>query len=87
MVVADEKIRKHDKEKMILLQKLPVFFSDMKHYLNCGQNILLYGVGSKRKFLNLFAMKIKFDEPTLVINGYHSGAAPKTLTNSILRFA
>jgi hypothetical protein len=59
----------------------------MKHYLNCGLNILIHGVGSKRKFLNLFTMKHIVNEPTLIINGFHSAANMKSITNPMLTFA
>lgn len=85
--VEDEKVRKHAEEKDALLTKLALNFSYMKHYLNCGLNILLYGVGSKRRFLNLFTMKYIVNEPTLVINGFHSAASMKSITNPMLNFA
>lgn len=86
--VEDERIRKHAHEKDQVLSKLPgSMYPFMRHYLNCGMNILLYGVGSKRKFLNLFTMKHVVNEPTLVINGFHSAASMKSVTNPMLSFA
>jgi len=52
--VEDERIRKHTTEKEKNFHKLTGNFSYMRHYLNCGLNLLIYGVGSKRSFLNHF---------------------------------
>ena len=85
--VEDERLRKHPKEKDQILERLPLLFPQMRHYMNCGFNLLVYGVGSKRKFLNLFAMKNLNNEPTLIINGFHSAATMKSITNPMLGFA
>jgi hypothetical protein len=86
--VEDERLRKHPKEKDHILERLPyTMFHPMRHYLNCGFNLLVYGVGSKRKFLNLFTMKHLNNEPTLIVNGFHSAATMKSITNPILNFA
>jgi hypothetical protein len=59
----------------------------MKHYINCGFNLLLHGVGSKRAFLNYFSQMYLNGEPRLIINGYHSATSMKTITNGMLSFA
>jgi hypothetical protein len=51
----DERHKKHAIEKeenRILLRKQN--FPLMRYYLNCGFNLLIYGIGSKRDFINLF---------------------------------
>jgi hypothetical protein len=81
-------LRKHPAEKDFILERLPqTMFTSMRHYMNCGFNLLIYGVGSKRKFLNLFTMKYLNNEPTLIINGFHSAATMKSITNPMLNFA
>lgn len=38
------------------MEKLQALFPKMRHYMMCGFNLLIYGVGSKRNFVNNFAM-------------------------------
>ena len=59
----------------------------MKHYLNCGFNLLIYGVGSKRDFINNFAQTCLSGEPLLYVNGFHSAANMKAVTNPMVNFA
>ena len=61
--------------------------SIIKHYLGCNFNILLYGVGSKRAFLNEFTINMLAGQPRHVVNGYHSACSIKSVTNPMLNFA
>lgn len=59
----------------------------MKHYINCGFNILFYGVGSKWNFVNQVVMKYLHEDHRLVVNGFHSATNMKSITNSMLAYA
>lgn len=52
----NEKCKKHLQKKNIHLSKLksPEQFQEMKYFLDCGFNILIYGIGSKRTYINSF---------------------------------
>jgi hypothetical protein len=49
------KIKKEVRIECILKEK--ALFNKMKYMLDCGFNLLVYGVGSKYDMLNLFAQK------------------------------
>ena len=68
----DDNIRKHKDEKdMHVMMQARENNPIMKYYINCGFNILLYGVGSKRWFLNNFALQcLANDGPVLIVNGF-----------------
>ena len=42
----------------------------MKYMMDCGFNLLVYGVGSRYKLLNMFYMKHLSKNPVLYFNGY-----------------
>jgi uncharacterized membrane protein len=74
--------RKHEDEKRnltgyIKLEQMPT----MKYYLDCGFNLLVYGVGSKRNILNYFASSLLANDHVLIINGFHSAANIKLILN------
>ncbi|XP_054156011.1 origin recognition complex subunit 2-like [Oppia nitens] len=50
-------------------------FDDWMSQLCCGFNVLLYGLGSKRKLMETFAEKHLSDEHHIVINGYNNEAS------------
>ena len=52
----DDKIIKNKAEKAANMKKLhsPVCMQPMKYFLDCGYNLLVYGVGSKRNLINNF---------------------------------
>jgi len=83
----EDHLKKHLKEKEKLNEYLKHMGQTMKHYINCGFNLLLYGVGSKRNFLNYFALSQLHNEPKVVINGFHSATSIKCVTNPLLNFA
>lgn len=75
---------KHEAEKEKLFSYIrDNCFYKLKYYLDCGFNLLVYGVGSKRKILNLFASSKLENEPCLIINGFHSAASIKTILNCL----
>ena len=46
---------KHQDQKVRNLEKqIKVWHPKMKFYQECGLNLLVYGVGSKRDFLNIY---------------------------------
>lgn len=84
----EESLRKHSSLKESHMAKINMQKnSTMKHYLNCGFNLLIYGVGSKRDFINNFAQTCLSGEPLLYVNGFHSGANMKAITNPMVNFA
>jgi len=84
----EESLRKHSSLKETHMAKINMQNnSTMKHYLNCGFNLLIYGVGSKRDFINNFAQTCLSGEPLLYVNGFHSGANMKAITNPMVNFA
>ena len=43
----------------------------MKYYLDCGFNLLVYGVGSKRGIINTFMKRqLVMTNPVLLVQGY-----------------
>ena len=84
----DDGIKKHlnEKEEYLRISKSQVT-TVMKHYLACGFNIVMYGVGSKRSFINEFTLMQLSGSPRHVVNGYHSACSIKSVTNPLLNFA
>ncbi len=58
----------------------------MKYFLDCGFNLLIYGIGSKRSLINNFIISYLGNDPVLIINGYHSGTTIKSITNQMMKF-
>lgn len=86
--VEEENLKKHTNEKdNLYVKQQKEMHQNMKHYLNCGFNILLYGVGSKRNFLNNFVQQYLYVEPKVYVNGFHSAITMKALTTHLLKFA
>jgi hypothetical protein len=56
----------------------------MEYYLDCEFNLLIYGVGSKRKLINRFHDRIAM--PKFVVNGYHAGTTIKAVLNQTTEF-
>lgn len=84
----DDQNRKHAKEKENYTNKqMKALGPVLKHYINCGFNILIYGTGSKRNFVNHFVQHYLYNEPRMIVNGFHSAATIKSVTNPILNFA
>ena len=50
----------------------------MRFLQDCGFNLLIYGVGSKIDFLNLFCQRYLMNtETVLMFNGYHTNCSIK----------
>ena len=60
----------------------------MKFYQESGLNLLIYGVGSKRDFLNVYVHEhIRMSKRNcVVVNGFHSGTNLKTLFKELITF-
>ena len=60
----------------------------MKFYQDCGFNLMLFGVGSKRQFLNQYWDEhvIKSGLQSIVVNGYHSGTNLKSVFGGIINY-
>jgi len=60
----------------------------MKFYQDCGFNIMVHGVGSKREILNAYLNeKLYLDgHDVTVVNGYHSSTSIKDVLASCLAF-
>lgn len=85
----EEAEQKHAVEKARVVQRLQATeFPKMLFYLKSGFNIVAYGIGSKRQFLNDFvAQHITSQQLScLVVNGYHSGTTIKSLLGSIFNY-
>jgi hypothetical protein len=61
--------------------------SQWLYYLNCGFNLLFYGVGCKRDILNYFVTNNLSQDPIMIMNGYHSSVSMKTITKGMVKFA
>ena len=84
----EEEWKKHRLEKEQLATfNLEKFGMRMKHYINCGFNLLIYGVGSKWTFINNYLQRHMKDDHCLVVNGYHSATNMKTVTNPMMGYA
>ncbi|TNV78862.1 hypothetical protein FGO68_gene498 [Halteria grandinella] len=84
----EDDLRKHRLEKEALQTfNLERYGGMMKHYINCGFNLLIYGVGSKWDFLNNFAKRYLGEHHRLVINGFHSATSMKSITNQMVTYA
>jgi len=56
----------------------------MKYLLDCGFNVLLYGVGSKTDFINFFCQtQLLQTESVLMMNGYHTNCTIKHVIRDI----
>jgi hypothetical protein len=60
----------------------------MKFYQDCGFNIMMHGVGSKRDILNTYLNEklILNGHDVTVVNGFHSGTGMKNLLTSCFKF-
>lgn len=73
---------KHENEKKKIGESIKlVQFPRMKYYLDCGFNLLVYGVGSKRNILNYFTSTHITSDSCLIINGFHSATNIKVIMN------
>lgn len=53
--------------------------------LDCGFNLLIYGVGSKLDIINIFVQReIQSNQSVLVFNGYHTACNMKCIVYSIV---
>jgi len=80
---------KHVDEKQKLQESLKQnLFPKMKFYQDCGFNIMVHGVGSKREILNAYLNeKLYLDgHDVTVVNGYHSSTSIKDVLASCLAF-
>jgi hypothetical protein len=61
----------------------------MQFYQESGFNLLVYGVGSKRTFLNIYIheqVRMDMKKSVLVVNGYHSGTNIKTVLRDLVTY-
>ena len=60
----------------------------MRFYQDCGLNILVFGVGSKRDFLNQYVDEHirRQGQNIVVVNGYHSATNLKSVFGGILNY-
>src|SRR5690606_35202703 len=86
--IDDTKTIKNLQMKREYLERLnsQATFQQMKYFLDCGFNLLIYGIGSKRRLINNFVVSYIGNDPVLVINGYHSSTTIKSITNQIIKF-
>ena len=70
-------------EQVIVHQPL---FQKMKFMLDCGFNLLVFGIGSKYDILNLFAQKSlqNQNQTVLVFNSYNHGCNMKRVVDEIV---
>ncbi|CAG2109791.1 unnamed protein product [Medioppia subpectinata] len=57
------------------------YFEEWFQSLNCGFNVLLYGLGSKRKLLDQFITQCLQSDHHIVINGYNNEMTVKNMIN------
>lgn len=68
-----------------LLSKKNGLFNKMKFMLDCGFNLLVYGVGSKLDLMNLFVqLQIQGQANVLIFNAYHQGCNMKRIIDDIV---
>jgi hypothetical protein len=71
-------------EKDPVIKANNMLLKKMKYMLDCGFNLLVYGVGSKMDVLNFFAQKhLQTSNTVLVFNGYHTGCNMKIIVDEI----
>ena len=60
-------------------------YQKMKYMLDCGFNLLVYGVGSKVDILNYFVQKQLIMQccDVIIFNGFHSGCNMKKVVDEI----
>ena len=58
-------------------------FDKMKYMLDCGFNLLVYGVGSRYKLLNLFYQKHLSKYPMIQFNAYLSSCTMKNFLKEL----
>jgi len=61
-------------------------FNDLSFLLETGMNAFLYGIGSKREYVNEFWAHELEDSPWLLVNGYHSNWSVRHVTNDLVEF-
>lgn len=78
-------IKKHGQKKKDLNSAIAGrYFEKMEYFMDCEFNLLVFGVGSKRKMINNFVNTIQM--PKIVVNGYHVATTIRTVLNSVTRF-
>ena len=87
-VQEDDMTKKHAQEKQQHSFQLNSQrnFQQMKYFLDCGFNLLIYGNGSKRNLINNFITTYIDSDPCLIINGFHSATTIKSLTTPLAKF-
>lgn len=81
-------IRKHVQEKQSHYNELSnprTTLKTWKYYYECGFNLMIFGVGSKRNLINTFVSTF-IEDPKLVINGFHSGVTIKSIITPLSKF-
>lgn len=85
--ISDFKDTKHQTEKEILFEEIKNnHFGQMKYFLDCGFNLLVFGSGSKRSLMNVFVDNMVSDQPCFIVNGYHSGTNLKVILSTMCKF-
>ena len=85
--VEDSMIKNKDEHDRFPDEQAQKLYEKMKFYLDCDFNLFLYGVGTKKNFLNSFVLsQLKEEHVGCVINGYHSGTTIKAVVREMEKF-
>lgn len=84
---SEEFYEKHTEIKNQLeVAEIPQKYSEMKYFLDCGFNLLVFGVGSKRTILNSFAQQYLIHDPVYIINGFHTATNIKSVLTPLYKY-
>ncbi|XP_037913037.1 origin recognition complex subunit 2 [Hermetia illucens] len=75
----------HERALTNLFQQYKLCFNKWMLIMNEGYNILLYGLGSKRKLLQAFHNEILGKESVIIVNGFFPSLSMKDILEAILR--
>ncbi|XP_072179262.1 origin recognition complex subunit 2-like [Diadema setosum] len=73
----------YTKEMRELFEEHRASFNKWMYHLSNGYNLLLYGLGSKRRLLDVFCSEMIPDFSRIVINGYFPSLTIKSILNAI----
>lgn len=84
----NESIKHNDLKNKNIVNLVKNNFEKMKYMLDCGFNLLIYGVGSKIDIINLFVQKKLQKKMVFWFNGFndHLKSNFKTLVNEIIKY-
>ena len=78
---------KNLQKKIDLLHKIPnEKYTKMRYMIDCGFNLLIYGIGSKFNILNHFMFQLVNHSNVIVFNGFNTNCDIKLVVEELVSY-